>query len=110
MRFGAAFAAETGVEILEDPTVVDLYGEQVLLSHGDALCTDDVHYQQIREMGYLIPVHLYYEHNGLLKRLPGSFCVAHSKFHVQQTVSVTWQLLSGCYIPGLNLQRQQVAG
>ena len=40
---GKDFAAETGVEILEDPTVVDLYGEQVLLSHGDALCTDDVH-------------------------------------------------------------------
>jgi len=47
---GAAFAAETGVEILEDPTVVDLYGKQVVLSHGDALCTDDVHYQQIRAM------------------------------------------------------------
>ncbi|MDH4055183.1 MAG: UDP-2,3-diacylglucosamine diphosphatase [Gammaproteobacteria bacterium] len=47
---GPAFAAETGVEILEDPTVVDLYGKQVVLSHGDALCTDDVHYQQIRAM------------------------------------------------------------
>lgn len=47
---GKDFAAETGVEILGDPTVVELYGEQVLLSHGDALCTDDVHYQQIRAM------------------------------------------------------------
>ncbi len=47
---GAAFATETGVEMLGDPTVVDLYGELVLLSHGDALCTDDVHYQQIRAM------------------------------------------------------------
>ena len=47
---GADFGAETGVEILDDPTIVDLYGENVLLSHGDALCTDDVHYQQVRTM------------------------------------------------------------
>jgi len=45
---GAEFAAETGIRILDDPTVVDLYGENVLLSHGDAMCTDDVQYQQIR--------------------------------------------------------------
>ena len=47
---GADFATETGVEILSDPTVVDLYGENVLLCHGDSLCTDDVQYQQIRAM------------------------------------------------------------
>lgn len=47
---GADFSAETGVEILDDPTIVDLYGDNVLLSHGDALCTDDVHYQQVRTM------------------------------------------------------------
>ena len=47
---GADFAAETGITLLDDPTVVDLYGDQVLLCHGDALCTDDVQYQQIRAM------------------------------------------------------------
>jgi len=47
---GHGFAAETGVRILEDPTVVDLYGESVLLSHGDAWCTDDVEYQHVRAM------------------------------------------------------------
>ena len=47
---GADFAAETGATLLDDPLVVDLYGEDVLLSHGDALCTDDVHYQQVRRM------------------------------------------------------------
>lgn len=47
---GEQFAAETGVTILNDPEIVDLYGDKVLLSHGDALCTDDVHYQQIRAM------------------------------------------------------------
>jgi len=45
---GAGFAAETGLTILDDPSVVDLYGEKVLLCHGDSLCTDDVHYQQVR--------------------------------------------------------------
>ena len=44
------FAAATGVTLLVDPTPVTLYGTKVLLSHGDALCTDDTHYQQMRAM------------------------------------------------------------
>ncbi len=47
---GEMFASETGVSILADPVVADLYGRDVLLSHGDALCTDDVRYQQVRAM------------------------------------------------------------
>jgi UDP-2,3-diacylglucosamine hydrolase len=47
---GTDFAVATGVTILDDPTVVDLYGEQVLLCHGDSLCTDDIEYQQVRLM------------------------------------------------------------
>jgi UDP-2,3-diacylglucosamine hydrolase len=47
---GERFAEETGVTILPDPTPVELYGKSVLLSHGDALCTDDVEYQQVRAM------------------------------------------------------------
>ena len=47
---GPRFAAETGVELLADPCPLELYGENVLLSHGDALCTDDVEYQQVRAM------------------------------------------------------------
>ena len=47
---GADFANETGVQILPDPTRIKLHGASVLLSHGDALCTDDVEYQQIRAM------------------------------------------------------------
>jgi UDP-2,3-diacylglucosamine hydrolase len=47
---GEQFAEETGVIILPDPYVVELYGENVLLSHGDAYCTDDVQYQTIRKM------------------------------------------------------------
>ena len=47
---GRQFAAETGVQLLNDPTPLELYGERVLLSHGDALCTDDRQYQNVRQM------------------------------------------------------------
>lgn len=47
---GQQFCEETGVSLLNDPTVVNLYGRDVLLCHGDSLCTDDVQYQQIRTM------------------------------------------------------------
>ncbi len=47
---GGRFAEETGVTILPDPSPVTFYGERVLLSHGDALCTDDAEYQQVRQM------------------------------------------------------------
>ena len=47
---GERFAAETGVTLLDDPTVVDLYGSRVLLAHGDAYCTDDHDYQKTRAM------------------------------------------------------------
>jgi UDP-2,3-diacylglucosamine hydrolase len=47
---GEGFAAETGVQLLNDPAPVNLYGRPVLLSHGDALCTDDVKYQEVRKL------------------------------------------------------------
>ena len=47
---GQQFCEETGVSLLNDPTVVNLYGRDVLLCHGDSLCTDDVQYQQVRAM------------------------------------------------------------
>ncbi len=47
---GETFARDTGVTLLSDPHALELYGEKVLLSHGDALCTDDVEYQQVRAM------------------------------------------------------------
>ena len=47
---GEDFAAETGVSILPDPYVLDIHGARVLLSHGDAYCTDDVEYQEVRKM------------------------------------------------------------
>jgi len=45
---GNEFAARTGCTLLDDPTVIDLYGKPTLLLHGDSLCTDDVEHQQSR--------------------------------------------------------------
>lgn len=45
---GRNYAARAGMQILPDPSVVELYGHPVLLMHGDLLCTDDVEYQNIR--------------------------------------------------------------
>ena len=42
------FAERTGVRLLDDPTVIDLYGEGTVLLHGDTLCTDDAPYQAFR--------------------------------------------------------------
>ncbi|MEX2122441.1 MAG: UDP-2,3-diacylglucosamine diphosphatase [Woeseia sp.] len=47
---GDRFADETGVEVLPDPCKVNLYGQDVLLSHGDALCIDDLKYQEVRSI------------------------------------------------------------
>jgi len=47
---GERFRRETGARLLADGTVVNLYGERVLLMHGDELCTDDVSYQRLRRI------------------------------------------------------------
>lgn len=47
---GEGFTARSGATLLPDPTRIDLYGETVLLTHGDQLCTDDVDYQRLRSM------------------------------------------------------------
>jgi UDP-2,3-diacylglucosamine hydrolase len=46
---GERFAADTGMHVLEDPVVIDLYGTPTLLTHGDTLCTDDLAYQAFRK-------------------------------------------------------------
>lgn len=47
---GDGFAGATGARMLDDPTVIRLGDEPVLLMHGDTLCTDDHAYQQFRAM------------------------------------------------------------
>jgi len=45
---GKQFAEETGVALLGDYQVIDLFGVNTLLMHGDLLCSDDIPYQQFR--------------------------------------------------------------
>jgi UDP-2,3-diacylglucosamine hydrolase len=47
---GKRFCRETGVELLNDGTLIDVYGRRVLLMHGDLLCTDDHAYQRLRRI------------------------------------------------------------
>lgn len=44
------FAKVSGATLIEDPTIIDLYGTPTLLMHGDTLCTDDIDYQKFRAM------------------------------------------------------------
>ncbi|WP_342594628.1 UDP-2,3-diacylglucosamine diphosphatase [Salinicola lusitanus] len=45
---GEAFAADSGCALLDDPTVMELGGQRVLLMHGDSLCTRDEAYMAFR--------------------------------------------------------------
>jgi UDP-2,3-diacylglucosamine hydrolase len=47
---GSRFARESGMQLLSDPTLINLYGPPTLLMHGDTLCSDDVEYQKFRAM------------------------------------------------------------
>jgi UDP-2,3-diacylglucosamine hydrolase len=42
------FCDASGAQLLPDPLIITLYGEPVLVMHGDALCTDDRAYQRLR--------------------------------------------------------------
>lgn len=46
---GEKFSRASGMKILDDPTLLEMHGRRVLLSHGDILCTDDTAYQKFRE-------------------------------------------------------------
>ena len=44
------FEKLSGARIIHEPYVINLYGKQTLLMHGDSLCTDDVEYQKFKAM------------------------------------------------------------
>lgn len=46
---GERFAHAAGCQLIHDPLVINLYGHRTLLTHGDALCTDDIAYQRFRK-------------------------------------------------------------
>ena len=45
---GKDFCEATGCRLLTEYERVDMYGETVLLTHGDLLCTDDIRYMTLR--------------------------------------------------------------
>jgi UDP-2,3-diacylglucosamine hydrolase len=45
---GPAFAAAAGLRLLNDPHVVTIAGLKIVLTHGDAQCTDDDGYMRFR--------------------------------------------------------------
>ncbi len=49
---GKRFLNATGCELLSDETKINLYGQQVLLMHGDTLCTRDVAYLKARKFAH----------------------------------------------------------
>lgn len=46
---GQDFAKQTGCQLIPDPHVINLYGNKLLLAHGDSYCLDDVDYQNFRK-------------------------------------------------------------
>jgi len=47
---GEAMLAHCGLRALPDATVLHAFGRRTVLSHGDALCLEDVEYQRFRAM------------------------------------------------------------
>ena len=48
LLMGEALAEACHATLLDEPTLIDLYGTPTLLSHGDTLCTGDTEYQRYR--------------------------------------------------------------
>ncbi|OBU14933.1 UDP-2,3-diacylglucosamine diphosphatase [Photobacterium aquimaris] len=46
---GKRFSRETGITLLPEHSVVDLYGTPTLILHGDTLCIEDQAYQRYRK-------------------------------------------------------------
>ena len=47
---GKSFETDTGARLIDDPTMVEVEGRRILLAHGDAFCTKDEPYQQMRTL------------------------------------------------------------
>lgn len=56
---GAHFAHQCGMTLLPEKLTLSLYGQSVLVMHGDTLCTGDHNYLRFRK----------YSHNPLVKKL-----------------------------------------
>ncbi|MGP1924650.1 MAG: UDP-2,3-diacylglucosamine diphosphatase [Arsenophonus sp. NEOnobi-MAG3] len=49
---GKKFAKESGMTLLPAEKVLTLHGHNILILHGDTLCTDDISYQRYRKQVY----------------------------------------------------------
>jgi len=47
---GDLLAERCHFKIIDDPLKIEIQGRDALLMHGDTLCTDDIQYQQFRQM------------------------------------------------------------
>ena len=47
---GERFCAEAGAILLDDPAIMSLAGDRLILTHGDGLCVDDRAYQRLRAL------------------------------------------------------------
>lgn len=47
---GKAFCTQTNAILLADPSVIDSFGNKIILLHGDTLCTEDKAYQRYRKI------------------------------------------------------------
>ncbi|WP_315709894.1 UDP-2,3-diacylglucosamine diphosphatase [Brenneria uluponensis] len=56
---GKVFAGQSGITLLPEENMIELYGRRFLVLHGDTLCTDDQDYQRFRRR----------VHNPLIQRL-----------------------------------------
>ncbi|VFP83103.1 UDP-2,3-diacylglucosamine diphosphatase [Candidatus Erwinia haradaeae] len=46
---GKSFARRAGMYLMPDASILELYGQRVLIMHGDRLCTRDIIYQTYRK-------------------------------------------------------------
>jgi UDP-2,3-diacylglucosamine hydrolase len=49
---GPTFAADCAARLLDEPVLVEVAGERLVLTHGDAECLDDHRYQQWRALSH----------------------------------------------------------
>ncbi|MDQ7091021.1 MAG: UDP-2,3-diacylglucosamine diphosphatase [Methylococcales bacterium] len=49
---GQQFCQQTGLILLDEYSVINLFGIDTLLTHGDLLCSDDLAYQAFREKSH----------------------------------------------------------
>lgn len=47
---GNAYAQRCSAALIADPTVLEIYGQKMVLAHGDSLCTRDLEYMKFRKM------------------------------------------------------------